>query len=63
MILYNNNGIIIHTYIGILVVVVSLLILFFNIEVPNELKGFIFYAQVSLFSERLQNSFKHVASN
>lgn len=30
----------------ILVVVVSLLILFFNVELPNELKGFLFYAQV-----------------
>lgn len=34
--------------VGILVVIVSLLILFFNVEVPNELKGFIFYAQVSI---------------
>lgn len=31
----------------VLVVIISSLILIFNIELPNELKGFIFYAQVS----------------
>ena len=31
---------------GVLVVAASFLILFFNIEIPNELKGFVFYAQV-----------------
>ena len=34
-------------YVVVVVVVVSTLILLFDIEVPNELKGFIFYAQVS----------------
>ena len=34
-------------YVGVSVVVVSMLILLFDIEIPNELKGFIFYAQVS----------------
>ena len=36
--------------VGFLVVIVSLLILFFNIELPNELKGFIFYAQVKFLT-------------
>jgi len=32
---------------GFLVVGMSTVILFFDIAVPNELKGFLFYAQVS----------------
>ena len=31
---------------GILVVVICALILLFNVELPNEMKGFVFYAQV-----------------
>lgn len=33
---------------GVLVVATSFLILFFNVEIPNELKGFVFYAQVQI---------------
>ena len=31
---------------GVLVVIICILILLFNVELPNEMKGFIFYAQV-----------------
>ena len=31
---------------GVLVVAVSFFIMFFDVELPNELKGFLFYAQV-----------------
>ena len=31
---------------GVVVVVVSFFIMFFNVQVTNELKGFVFYAQV-----------------
>ena len=33
-------------YIGILVVFISFFILLFNVELPNEMKGFVFYVQV-----------------
>ena len=33
---------------GVGVIVVSSLILLFDIELPDEIKGFVFYAQVSL---------------
>ena len=33
---------------GIGVPILTLAILYFDVKVPNELKGFIFYAQVSL---------------
>ena len=36
-----------HCTAGVCVVAVSLLIMLFDIELPNELKGFLFYAQVS----------------
>ena len=35
---------------GVCVIAASLLIMFFDIELPNELKGFLFYAQVSSLS-------------
>lgn len=36
---------------GVAVVVISTLILVFDIPVPNELKGFIFYAQVLMLCD------------
>ena len=34
--------------VGILIVIFCLLVLYFDIAIPNELKGFIFFAQVIL---------------
>lgn len=36
-----------HVSVVVVVVVISTLMLLFDIELPNELKGFLFYAQVS----------------
>jgi len=38
-------------HVGLLVVVFSVLVMVFNIGVPNHMKGFLFYAQVRVYYE------------
>ena len=39
--------------VGVSVVAVSFFIMFFDVELPNELKGFLFYAQVRTYMYNL----------
>ena len=45
----NQNGVGFTSLAGLLVVVISALILAFNIGLPNDMLGFLFFAQVTLY--------------
>ena len=48
VVVYNNVVIIAYLPVGFMVVVLSFLVLFFNIGLTNELKGLLFYVQVEV---------------
>jgi predicted outer membrane repeat protein len=57
------QGLLVFLILCVAVVVASFLIMFFNVQVPNELKGFLFYAQVIGLVFRQFESIRQVNSN